>query len=96
MRRRQEHRLDARVGDGFLEIGRQFEALGGCEIAHELGLLADAADDAQALAFALHGFDDALAPAAKADHRGVNHASPSWRYGGGTVSSFSGSTPRKS
>ena len=87
---------DARIGDRFVEVGRQLEALAGCEVRYLLGLLADAADDAQAAALALHGFDDALAPAAKADHGGVNHASPSWRYGGGSVSSFSGCTLRKS
>ena len=73
MRRRQEHRLHARVGDRLLEIGRQLEALGGGEIAHQIGLLADAADEAQALALALHGFDDVLAPASEADDGGVDH-----------------------
>ena len=96
MRRRQKHAPDARIGDRLVEIAREFEALAGCEIRDLLGLLADAADDAQAAALALHALDDALAPAAKADHGGVNHASPSWRYGGGSVSSFSGCTLRKS
>src|SRR5690348_15534549 len=47
--------------------------MGGGEIAHQLGLLAHPADDAQARAFALHGFDDVFAPASEADNGGIDH-----------------------
>src|SRR6266550_564865 len=37
-------RLNARIGNGVLEFGRQFEAFGGGEIADQFRLLAHAAD----------------------------------------------------
>src|SRR5471030_1892582 len=73
MRRGKEHRLHARVGNGLVEIRRELEALGGREIAHQIGLLADSTDEMQALALALHGFDDVLAPASEANNGGIDH-----------------------
>src|SRR5262245_45364803 len=46
MRRCQKNRLHARVGDGFFEFSGQFEALGGREFAHQLGLFGDSANEA--------------------------------------------------
>ena len=80
MRRCQEHRLHARIGDRFLETGGEFEAFRLGEIGDQLGLLAHPADEMQALALALHGFDDVLAPASEADHGGVDHE---WTASGG-------------
>src|SRR5262245_291863 len=73
MRRSQKNRLHARVGDGFFEFSGQFEALGGREFAHQFGLLADSANEAQALAFALHRLNDVFSPSAKADYGGIYH-----------------------
>jgi hypothetical protein len=73
MRRGEKNRLHAGVGDGRVKVARQLEALGGGEIADPIGLHADAADEAQALALALRRFDDVLAPASEADNGGVDH-----------------------
>ena len=45
----------------------QFETVGLGEIGNERGLFAHAADEPQALALALHRFDDGFAPAPEAD-----------------------------
>jgi hypothetical protein len=76
MRRREENGLHLAVGDRICKFRRQLEALGGREIANQIRLLAHAADDMQALALALHRFDDRLAPASEADNGGVDHG---WR-----------------
>src|SRR5262245_2354808 len=73
MRCCQKNRLHARVGDRLFEFGGQFESLGHREFAHQLGLFADSANEAQALAFALHRLDDVFSPAAKADYGGIYH-----------------------
>ena len=73
MWRRQKDRLHTRVGERLFEFGRQFEALGRREIAHQFGLLADSANEAQALALALHRLDDVFSPPAKADYSGIYH-----------------------
>ena len=73
MRGRKENRLNARIGNGLLEIRRQFEALAGCEIADQFGLFAYAADKSQALAFALDRLDDIFSPAAETDYGGIDH-----------------------
>ena len=77
MRRCQKNRLHARVGDGFFKFSGQFEALGGREFAHQLWLFADSANEAQALAFALHRLDDVFSPSAKADYSGIYHGQKS-------------------
>jgi hypothetical protein len=66
-------RLNARIGNGVLEFGRQFEAFGGGEIADQFRLLAHAADKAQALAFALNRIDDIFPPASETDYGGIDH-----------------------
>src|SRR5262245_31194781 len=73
MRRRQEHGLDARVGDHLGQFGAELETVAGREIASELRLLAHAADEAQPLALALRSFDDRLAPAPEANNCGIDH-----------------------
>ena len=67
MRRRQEHRLHARIGDRIGKFRAQLKTVGFGEIGNELGLFAHAANEAQALALALHRFDDGFAPAPEAD-----------------------------
>src|SRR5262249_58905136 len=57
----------------LFEFSGQFEALGRREITHQIGLLPDSADEEQALAFALHRFDDIFSPSAEADYGGVDH-----------------------
>ncbi|HET9176305.1 MAG TPA: hypothetical protein VFN84_08095, partial [Pseudolabrys sp.] len=54
-----------------------FEALGGREFAHQHGLFADSANEAQALAFALHRLDDVFSPSAKTDYGGIYHGQKS-------------------
>jgi hypothetical protein len=54
-------------------FGGQFEAPGRGEFANQLGLSADSANEAQALAFALHRLDDIFSPSAKADYGGIYH-----------------------
>ena len=66
-------RLNAGIGDGFFEFGRQFEAFGGGEIANQFWLLAHAADKSQAVAFALNRIDDIFSPASETDYGGVDH-----------------------
>ena len=73
MRCCQKNRLHARVRDRLFEFSRQFESLGRREFAHQLGLFADPANEAQALAFALHRLDDVFSPSAKADYGGIYH-----------------------
>ena len=73
MRRRQEHRLHARIGDGIGKFGAQFKAVGLGEIGDELGLFAHAANEPQAFALALHRFDDGFAPASQPDDGCVDH-----------------------
>jgi hypothetical protein len=73
MRCRKENGPHAWIGHGCLELGRQFKAFGSGKIANEFGLLADAADDPQAVAFALDRLDDIFSPSAKADHGGIDH-----------------------
>src|SRR5215475_13580505 len=77
MRRCQKNRLHARIGDGLFEFGGQFEALGRREFAHQLGLFANCANEAQALAFALHRLDDVFSPSAKTDYGGIYHGQKS-------------------
>ena len=67
MRRRQEHCLHARIGDGVGKFRAQLETVGFCEIGDELGLFAHAADKTQAFALALHRFDDGFTPASQPD-----------------------------
>src|SRR5262245_5250665 len=70
---REKDGLHARVGDRVFELGRYLEALGGREITHQLGLLADTANEPQALAFALYRFNDVFSPPAEANDRCVDH-----------------------
>jgi hypothetical protein len=65
--------LHAGVSDRFFEPGRYFERFGGREIADQVGLLTDAADEPQALAFALYRLDDVFSPPAEADDRCIDH-----------------------
>src|SRR5580704_4092639 len=48
------------------------------KIGNELGLFAHAANKAQALALALHRFDDGFAPASQPDDGGVDHRAARW------------------
>ena len=73
MRRRQEHRLHVGIGDGLVEFGGEPEAVLRGEAAHVVRLLADAVDEAELLALALHGGDQGLAPASEADDGGIDH-----------------------
>ena len=61
------------IGDGVGEFRAQFETVGLGEIGNELGLFAHAANKAQALALALHRFDDGFAPASQPDDGGIDH-----------------------
>jgi hypothetical protein len=73
VRRCKKNRLNAWIGNGLFEFGRQFEVLGGCEIADKFGLLAHTADKSQALAFALNRINDIFSPAAETDYCGIDH-----------------------
>jgi len=82
MRGGEKNSSHAGIGHCRLELGGQFKAFGSGKIANEFGLLADAADDAQALAFALHRLDDIFSPSAKADYGGIDHGHTGARAGG--------------
>src|SRR5262249_41514680 len=73
MRGGEKNSLDAGIRHCRRKLGGQFKAFGGGKIANELGLLADAAEDAQALAFALDRLDDIFSPSAKADYSSIDH-----------------------
>jgi len=73
MRCREENGPHAGIAHRLLEFSGQFETLGRREITHQIGLLTDSTDEAQALAFALHRFDDIFSPSAEADYGGVDH-----------------------
>ena len=73
MRRRQEHRLHGRVGDGVGEVGGELEAVLAGKAAHVVGLLADAVHEAQLLALALDGRHQRLAPAPKPNDGSIDH-----------------------
>src|SRR5262245_2389113 len=73
MRCSQKDRLHTGIGHNLFEFSGQFKALSGRKIAHQLGLLADSADEAQAIAFALNSLDDIFSPSAEADHSSVYH-----------------------
>jgi hypothetical protein len=73
MRCSQKDRLHTGIGHNLFEFSGQFKAVSGRKIAHQLGLLADSADEAQAIAFALNSLDDIFSPSAEADHSSVYH-----------------------
>ena len=75
VRRGQHDGFHPRVGERVVELGRERESVGRRKVADLLGLLAHPADEAQALALALHRRNDALAPASKADNGCVDHVS---------------------
>ena len=73
MRRRQEHGLHGRVGDGVGEVGGEPKAVLAGKAAHVVRLLADAVNEAQPLALALHGGHQRLAPAPKPNNGSIDH-----------------------
>ena len=70
---RQHDGLDPLVGKGALQIVAQGEAMSLGQGQGGIEFLADAMDEAELPAPALHALDDVLAPPAKADDGGVDH-----------------------
>ena len=61
------------IGDRLVEFGGQPEAVLRSEAAHVVRFLADAVDETELLALALHGGDEGFAPASEADDGGIDH-----------------------
>ncbi len=73
VRRRQHDRLDRRIAQHVGQAFGRREAVRGGVVADLVDAAVDPAHEAQPRALALHRLDEALAPAAEPDDRGVDH-----------------------